>query len=164
MSIPTKTSSCTCDIPSLWIRTQRRVLTTVRAYYTNAPGDLATNRPHGTKDVDDQPDAPARLSAESRATVHPPYQDVPKSSRFSTSPFRSTDLSNPSGTPTADGRDTRSSTSWNNIQGCGDQREPHGSGRFLPPMRFASLTTSYADSLPYLGNRALSEQTVDRNL
>jgi hypothetical protein len=55
----------------------KRVQATVRAYYTNASGDPATKRPHATKDVDDQPDAPAQLTADSWATVYPLISTVP---------------------------------------------------------------------------------------
>ena len=41
ISMPINVSLGMCSIPALWMRTPRRVLTSVRAYYTMATGDLA---------------------------------------------------------------------------------------------------------------------------
>jgi hypothetical protein len=118
------------DTDSSWVPA------TVRACYTKAPGDPATNRPHETKDADDLPSAPAQLAAESWTTVHPPYQDVPKTAtvKYALLPevLACRLCSQP---PTADIRDGRSSTSWNNIQGCGSLRSPasYGSSRPIVP-------------------------------
>lgn len=121
--MPTKTFSAKCNLPSLWMRTHKMVLATVRDVYTSASGDPATRQPSMAKDVTICRGLRLVRCRVPCGRASPPYAEVPflTSTRYSL-------VNLP---PPLKVRFTKEQVPGINIQGCGEfhvsWNEPHQS-------------------------------------